>query len=205
MCASLDISTRISLLGDAANPDNRKAREAFAECYGGVVREWCRRYKLQKADEDDVVQTVVPRLLEKLRTFKYDPSKRFRGYVHQRVVWAIKDIHRRRQRDPGGHGSGDTGGVGQLHEIPDPDTPAVEDLTQELSGQMERDWRVQEACDRVRRRCAQKTWEAFWLTTVEDLPAVEVAERLGMTHGAVRVAKHKTIRAIKNEVGDMAE
>jgi RNA polymerase sigma-70 factor (ECF subfamily) len=205
MNSSIDIATRISVLLDAANPDNRKAREAFMECYGGVIREWCRRNKLQKADEEDVVQTVVPRLLKKLQTFKYDPSKRFRGYVHQCVVFAINDIYRKRKRHPGVYGSGDTGVVGQLHEIPDPDTPAVEELTQELSRQAERDRRVQEACDRVRRRCAPKTWQAFWLTTVEELPAVEVAEQLGMTHGAVRVAKHKMITALKNEMRDMAE
>jgi RNA polymerase sigma-70 factor (ECF subfamily) len=66
---------------------------------------------------------------------------------------------------------------------------------------MERDRRVQEARDRVRGNVGENTWEAFWLTTVEDLPTNEVARRLGMKPGAVRVAKYRTLRAIKKELG----
>ena len=41
-----------------------------------------------------------------LPTFKYDPSKRFRGLVHDMVYHAIMDLHRERQRRPAGYGSG---------------------------------------------------------------------------------------------------
>ena len=117
MCVNLDLPTRASLLMAAADPADRKAREAFAEYYGGVVRAWCRRYGLQEADADDVAQMLTPRLLNELPTFRYDPSKGYRGYVRQAVNWAIKDIHRKRQRHPGDRGSGDTGVLGQLHEV----------------------------------------------------------------------------------------
>ena len=201
MCVNLDLPTRASLLIAAADPANRKAREAFAGYYGGVVRAWCRRYGLQETDADDVAQTLVPRLLKKLPT--YDPSKRYRGYVHLAVDWAIQDIHRNRQRRPGDRGSGDTGVLGQLHEVPALDDSAVEDLTRELSGHMERNRLVQEASDRVCRRVGEKTWKAFWLTTAEDLPTDEVARRLGMEPGTVRVAKSRTLRAIKEELKEL--
>jgi RNA polymerase sigma factor (sigma-70 family) len=198
---NFDLSTRVSLIIGAADPANRTAQDAFAKCYGGMVRAWCRRNGLQETDADDVVQTLVPRLLKGLAAFEYDPGKRYRAYVRQAVDYAIVDFHRKRQRDPGGHGSGGTGVFARLNEIPAEDDPAVEDLTRELSGQMERDRRVQEACDRVRNRLAKHTWEAFLLTTVEDLPTDEVARRLGMTPGAVRVAKSRTLREIKKELG----
>jgi RNA polymerase sigma-70 factor (ECF subfamily) len=148
-----------------------------------------------------VVQTILFRLLFKmLPTFKYDPSKRFRGLVHDMIYHAIMDLHRERQRHPGGYGGGGTGILGQLHEAPAPDDPAVEDLTQEVAGQVERDQRLQEACELVRRRIKLHTWQAFWLTTVEGEPAAVVAKRLGMTSGAVLVAKHRVIKMIRKEV-----
>ena len=48
-----------------------------------------------------------------------------------------------------------------------------------MAGQVERDQRLHEACERVRRRVEPQTWQAFWLTTVEGEPVEAVAERLG--------------------------
>jgi RNA polymerase sigma-70 factor (ECF subfamily) len=110
------------------------------------------------------------------------------------------DLHRERQRHSAGYGSGDTGVLRQLHAVPAPDDPAVEGLSQELAGQVERDQRLHEACERVRRRVEEHTWQAFWLTTVEGEPAAEVAQRLGMAKGAVSVAKHRVIKMIRLEV-----
>jgi RNA polymerase sigma-70 factor (ECF subfamily) len=200
MSTPLDVPTRASLLLAAGDPANEKARAAFAECYAGLITDWCRRWGLQKADQANVVQTILCRLFEMLPTFQYDPGKRFRGLLRTMIHHAIIDLHRERQRQPGGHGSGDTGVLGQLHEVPASDDPAVEDLTQELVEQVERDQRLHEACERVRRRVDPHTWQAFWLTTVEGEPVAEVAQRLGMAKGAVPVAKHRVIKMIRSEV-----
>ena len=200
MSMTLDYSTRASLLLAAGNPGNEEARTAFAECYAGLIRSWCRRWGLQEADQDDVAQTILYRLLKLLPTFEYDPSKRFRGLLGIMIHHAIADIRRERQRHPGGCGSGDTGVLGQLHEAPAPDDSAVEDLTRELAGQMERDQQLHEACERVRMRVEPHTWQAFWLTTVEGRPAADVAQQLGMKKGAVPVHKHRVIKKIRLEI-----
>jgi RNA polymerase sigma-70 factor (ECF subfamily) len=204
MPTTLDVPTRASLLLAAGDPANEKAREAFAGCYGGLIRDWCHRSGVQEADQDDVVQTILLRLLKMLPAFQYDPRKRFRGLVHRAVYRAIVDLYRERQRHPGGYGSGNTGVGNQLHEVPAPDDPAVEDLTQELARQADRNQQLQEACERVRRRVKPHNWQAFWLTTVEGDPVAEVAQQLGMTEGAVLVAKHRVIKMIRSEVPGMA-
>ena len=152
MLTTLDPSTQAGLLVAAGDPGNQKAREDFVRRYEGVIRDGCRRRGRQGADQEDVVQTILCQLLEKLPTFKYDPSKRFRGLLHIMISRAIVNLHRESQRHPGGCGSGDTGILNQLHEVPDPDNPAVEDLTQELGGQVERGQQLDEACERVRPR-----------------------------------------------------
>jgi RNA polymerase sigma-70 factor (ECF subfamily) len=117
---------------------------------------------------------------------------------------AAVDLHRARQRRPGGCGSGDTGVLGRLHEVPAPDNATVEVLVRELASQMERDQRLRAACQRVRERVEPRTWQAFWLTTVEGEPAAEVARRLEIAKGAVPVYKHRVIKMIRSEIGGAA-
>jgi RNA polymerase sigma-70 factor (ECF subfamily) len=204
MSTTLDSRTRASLLLAAGDPANQEARAAFAERYAGLIRDWCRRRGLQEADQDDVAQTILCRLFEMLPTFQYDPSKRFRGLLYRAVYRAIVDLRRARQRRPGGCGSGDTGVLDQLHQVPAPDDSAVQDLAQELAGQVERDQRLHEPCERVRRRVKLHNWQAFWLTTVEGEPVAEAAQRLRMTQGAVLVAKHRVTKMIQAEIPSTA-
>ena len=50
MPTTLDVPTRASLLLGAGDPANEEAWEAFAECYAGLIRDWCRRWGVQEAD-----------------------------------------------------------------------------------------------------------------------------------------------------------
>jgi RNA polymerase sigma-70 factor (ECF subfamily) len=202
--ATIDSRTRASLLLAAADPANHEAQAAFVTCYAGLIRDWCRRRGLQTADQDDVVQTILCRLLEALPRFRYDPARRFRGLLHRAVYHAIVDLHRARSRRPGDRGSGDPQVLGLLQAVPAPDDPAVQDLAQELAGQVERDQQLHEACERVRRRVEPHTWQAFWLTICEDQPVAVVAQRLGMTKGAVTVAKHRVTKMLRSGVGTTA-
>ena len=103
MSENLDASTRVGLLLAAADPSNRNAREEFAKYYGAVIRDRCRRHHgLHDADADDIAQTLVLRLMARLSSFRYDPSGRYRAYVRKAVERSIKDLHRARQRRPGG-------------------------------------------------------------------------------------------------------
>jgi RNA polymerase sigma-70 factor (ECF subfamily) len=208
MPTTLDSRTRVSLLLAAGDPVNQEAREAFAECYVGLIRDWCRRKRLQKADLDDVTQTILCRLFEMLPRFQYDPQKgRFRDYVRKMVSNAITDIYRK-HRKPGIRGTGDTGVHDQLQEEPfrpcAPDDASDEDLVQKVAGQAERDRRVCEACKRVGQRVKPHTWQAFWLTTADDEPVAVVAQGLGMTPGAVLVAKHRVTKMICSEINGTA-
>ncbi len=56
------------------------------------------------------------------------------------------------------------------------------------------------ACDRVKSEFRDATWQTFWLTAVEAKPVPEVAAQLGMTAGAVYVAKSRVLAAMKAEV-----
>jgi RNA polymerase sigma-70 factor (ECF subfamily) len=46
----------------------------------------------------------------------------------------------------------------------------------------------------------ESTWRAFWENVVEDQPAAEVAERLGVSVAAVYAAKSRVLRRLRQEL-----
>lgn len=61
------------------------------------------------------------------------------------------------------------------------------------------------AIDYVRSEFEQNTWQAFWRTKVEDQKTADVADDLGMTTGAVRKARFRVMRRLREELGDLVE
>lgn len=170
--------------------------------YEGRIRGWCRREGLRNADEDEVTQLVLAKLVEKMPQFVYDPAKgRFRDWLGHVVHNAVADYWRRAKRRPGDRGSGDTGVREALEAVPDPIPPDTEELVQELAPLLDHHRRVSEACERVRMRVADRTWRAFWLTAVEGLKGAEVKDLLGMEITAVHMAKSRVLKMIRDEIG----
>ena len=59
------------------------------------------------------------------------------------------------------------------------------------------------ALDLIRGEFEERTWAAFRLTAVEGRAARDVAADLAMTPGAVRVAKSRVLRRLREELGDL--
>jgi DNA-directed RNA polymerase specialized sigma24 family protein len=117
------------------------------------------------------------------------------------VKQVVTDVFRERKRRPGTRGSGKTEVLGLLEGEPAPVDTDVDDLVGALSSRMHEVRRVQEACDRVRKRVKEHNWDAFWLSTVEGLEGSEVAARLGISRAAVPMAKYRVIKMIREELG----
>ena len=49
------------------------------------------------------------------------------------------------------------------------------------------------------------TWQAFWRTAIDGTPAAEVGAGLGMSAGAVYVAKSRVIARLREEVRRMMD
>src|SRR5215467_1214706 len=74
--------TSPTLLGRVCqSPGDAVAWTEFVRHYGPRVLHWCRSWKLQEADAEDVAQNVLLAIARRMRTFTYDPSKSFRGWL----------------------------------------------------------------------------------------------------------------------------
>jgi RNA polymerase sigma-70 factor (ECF subfamily) len=56
------------------------------------------------------------------------------------------------------------------------------------------------AADRVRPLFEESTWQAFWQTAVEGSAGKDVALNLGMSLGAVYIAKSRVLGRIKEHI-----
>lgn len=199
MAASDGPSTSRTLLRDLWNPENNEeAWGRFLVRYGPLIYGWCRRSGLQHADAEDVRATVLAKLAQALRDFEYDPAQRFRGWLKTVVDNAVRSFWRQRLRQPGGRGSGDTDVHKALEQTSDP--ADVDGLVQELDGLLEKDLELAyQAVARVQERVMTHTWQAYWLTAIEEQSAGEVAAKLGMTTAAVYVAKNRIANMLRAE------
>ena len=59
------------------------------------------------------------------------------------------------------------------------------------------------AMDRIKSEFQDKTWQAFWLTAVEGIAAPDAAQQVGLSSGAVYVAKSRVLARLKEEVESM--
>ena len=135
---------------------------------------------------------MLVKLADKMRTFAYDPSKSFRGWLRTLTRHAWSDFVESRQR--AGRGTGDSEVEERLHTL-----PARDDLVARLEEQFDREV-LEEASARIRLRVEPGSWEAFQLTAVEGLTAAEAAARLGKEVAAVFKARRRVQKMLEEEV-----
>lgn len=186
------VTTRASLLARVRDGRDQAAWRQFVELYGPVVYGFARRAGLQDADAADLTQDVFRAVAAGVKRLEYDPARgRFRNWLYtiaRRQTSAFLAA-----RDRAGVAAGGTDNACALAELP---APAAEDEWRRAYEQRVYAW----AAERVRGRVAPSTWEAFRLTAVDGLPGEEAARRLGLTVGAVYVAKSRVLTALRAEV-----
>ena len=191
--------TRPSLLVRIRDRGDRAAWEQFAAIDTPLLLRFARRHGLQEADAHDLVQEVLKAVTKAAKRLEYDPRRgSFRGWLYTVARSKLSNLLAARARQA--QGSGDTGVHGLLEQQPAP----LEDDSAEWDAEYERRvfaW----AAEQVRADFQEKTWQAFWLTAVEGKPAAQAAEALGLSVGAVYVAKSRVMARLKEQVQELHE
>jgi len=186
-------TTSVTLLTQLRQaPSDQAAWDEFVERYGRHIYRWCRQWKLQDADAEDVTQEILAKLARKLHAFAYDPSRSFRGWLKTLAHHAWRDFVDSPRRAQAAAGDGQVWERMQTLE-------AREDLIQKLQEAFDHEL-LEAAKVRVRLRVAPHTWEAFRLVALEGLPAAQVATAVGMQVAMVYVAKSKVQKMLQEEI-----
>jgi RNA polymerase sigma-70 factor (ECF subfamily) len=185
------METSVSLLERVRRPGDAEAWERFVHLYTPLLSWWASRAGLPPQDVADLLQDVFTLLLEKLPEFTYDPGRSFRAWLRTVTLNKLRERFRRAAL-PVAVGT-DPNGVAQA----DPAAAFWEaEYAQHLVGQ---------ALRLMRSQFAPATWQACWKTTVEGKSAAQAAAELGMTPGAVGVARFRVLSCLRRELAGLLD
>ena len=183
--------TRASLLVRIRDPQDGEAWSQFVKVYSPLVYRYARRRGLQDADAADLTQDVLRTVTRSIKRFDYDRGRgTFRGWLMSVTRTRLCDLLARRQAS----GSGDTKVIQLLQQQPAP---------QDEEEHWEREYRrcvFEWAAGQIRGEFQDSTWNAFWQTSVEGRETKEVSRSLGMTVGAVYIARSRVLARLKKQI-----
>lgn len=189
-------ATRATLLVRLRDSSDDDAWRQFLELYAPVVYRVYRRRGLQDADAADLTQEVLRAVAAGVCRLDYDPQRgTFRGWLYGIVRHKLKDFLNRRGRHPQATGDAEMQEVLQA-------VPAADDESEQWEREYQRRL-FSIAAERTRAIVDEATWQAFRRTAVDGQPARAVAETLGMSVGAVYVAKSRVVARIKQHIAEI--
>ena len=187
----LALSTGTALLS-AARRRHPDAWNQLVDQYSALVYHWCKQAALSPDDAADVLQTVMMKVAQHLSRFEKDGKKAaFRRWLATITRNCITDFLRARGRFP--QGLGGTDALSLLRNLPEAGMTDV-GSGGPLNG---RPHVLDRLLATVESRVEQRTWQAFCLTMLDDLTSAEAGEALGMSAAAVRLAKARVLRQLR--------
>ena len=190
--------TRPSLLVRIKDPRDREAWDQFVDIYAPLVYQMARRRGLQDADAADLTQDVLRSVSGAVGRLDYDRRKgTFRSWLYTVTRNALNSFFDSQRRVP--RGSGDSAVQEWLEGRPAED---------EESAAWDREYQqrlLAYAAELVRPCFEESTWKAFWQTAVEGAPGKDVARKLGMTIGAVYIARSRVLCRIKEQIHQLLD
>ncbi|MBX3419851.1 MAG: sigma-70 family RNA polymerase sigma factor [Pirellulaceae bacterium] len=183
--------TRPSLLLRLAEPADQVAWEDFVQIYEPVVVRMAMRRGLQASDAHDLCQEVMTRVARTIANWNPDRERgSFRSWLATVTRNLVIDHFRKQQRRPSLPGES---------ALADINAPAEQALFEQEEERQIFCW----AADRARQSFTDTTWQAFWLTCVENQSPQAVAEQLELSVGAVYIARSRVLAKIKEVVQQM--
>jgi RNA polymerase sigma-70 factor, ECF subfamily len=185
-------STSLTLI-DRIRVHDEEAWQRLVALYTPFLHYWCRQWGVCREDADDVLQEVFEAILKSLKDFRRERAgDSFRGWLRGIARNKVLSFHRRRdQRGPGG-----TDFYRHSLLIPAQDGETL------LGGEKAEEDAISVLYERalklVQAEFEERTWQAFWRTVVDGQAPAIIAEDLGVTAAAVRQAKSRVLRRLKD-------
>ena len=188
---SLVPDTRESLILRLPDRGDIAAWDEFAAIYQPLVYRLARAKGLQHADAQEVVQEVLLAVSRAVERWKPDSELgRFRDWLFRISRNLVINYLTRKQHR--GIGSGDSR-VAELLQ-----NQSAQNVNESTWFDMEVRREIFHYCARrVRAEVSDKTWRAFWMSSVERQTIAAVAQQLGMTHGAIYIARSRAMAKLR--------
>ncbi len=199
-----------------ANPDDRRRHEhptlsdpflqgvkrndpvqwsRLVETFGPIVYRWCRTSGIAENDASDVVQEVFASVARGIDGFeRQKESGSFRSWLATITRNRVRDHFRKlagRQPAEGG-----TEALIRLQQKAD-------SLDESIDGDSISSPLVRQVLKSVEIEFEPATWNAFWMSTMENQPASLVAETTGLSIASVYQAKSRVLRKLRQRLSEL--
>jgi RNA polymerase sigma-70 factor (ECF subfamily) len=173
-----------------------QAWQRLVALFGPTVYGWCRGRGLSPEDAQEIGQEVFLAVSRTIVDFHINkPNDTFRGWLHTITLHKISDKQDKDRRQPKAEGGSTAQEKNQQLPAPvDPDS-SVAPPCAEVQGLHQR------ALKLMQDEFHERTWRAFLLVAVEGRAPADVAAELGMSLGAVYIAKSRVKNRLREILG----
>jgi RNA polymerase sigma factor (sigma-70 family) len=183
--------TLLSRLGDWRD---HEAWVDFVTRYDPVIRFSSRRYRLDAESTEELCQRVWIDLARRMRTYRYDPGKTFRGWLVRLCQSRAIDLLRKQNAN-------------RVESLDDQQAESLVDgapagIDVDESAALQRSVllrQAEEVQDAVRRRVDERTWQVFWNIAIEGQSVREASETAGISYYAAFAAQKRVGRMLRQE------
>lgn len=191
--------TRISLILRLGEDGDVQAWQEFADIYIPAIHGLALRKGLQPADAEDVTQEVLFGVARAIERFEPDRSRaKFRTWLSRIARNMIADFCEHRAKRPLQQAITDSWLQAACseasHELSDHDQQFDAEYRKAI---------FHVAAKKIRGRVTPATWGSFEQTQVLGRAAATVAQELGLTIGALYVARCRVLKMLRTEVEEL--
>jgi RNA polymerase sigma-70 factor (ECF subfamily) len=180
--------TSVSLLERLRLRPDPQSWRRLVDLYTPLIADWLRRQGIQPADIEDLSQDVLAIVVREMPDFRHDLRRgAFRRWLRTITINRLRNFWR-----AGRHCV--THSAAALDSLEDPDS----DLSRRWDEEHDRHV-VRRLLELMEPDFEPGTWRAFRLLVLEEKPTREVAETLGITANAVRIAKSRVLSRFRQE------
>ena len=190
--------TRASLILRLPDAADALAWDEFTAVYAPLVYRLARRRGLQPADADDLVQEVLTAVTRSVDGWLANSGRGpFRAWLLTIARnLTVNHLTRAKTRPLGSNDCDVARNLAQQAFNGQPDSEFDLEYRREVFR-----W----AAEQVRAAVTEKTWDAFWRSSVDEQPVEAVAKQLGMSVGSVYIAKSRVMARLRETVSRFEE
>lgn len=186
--------TRASLILRLPSAADVEAWREFVSIYEPFVYRFVRRGGMQDADARDLVQNVFLAVARAVGRWRPDQNRaRFRTWLFRIARNQLIDVLNKRSTQ-----SQARGGTSMLDILTM--LPAVDPLSSDEVRLSHRRELFRLAATGVKSSVKPETWQAFWLTAVQQKSVEQAAAELKLSVGAVYIARSRVLARLRAEV-----
>jgi RNA polymerase sigma factor (sigma-70 family) len=187
-------TTNPTLLNRLCDWRDHEAWVDFVTRYDPVIRFSSRRYRLDAESTEELCQRVWIDLARRMRTYRYDPGKTFRGWLRRLCQSRAIDLLRKNKANAV-EWLEDQRAESLWEDVPigiEVDEPAASERPVLLR-------QSEEVQDAVRRRVSERTWQVFWKIAILGQSVREAATAADITYYAAFAAEKRVGLMLREE------